>query len=752
MAGPSNPGSWNPKPGVIDSTPVSAQRSRRGSPTVRLARWSARHPWRAVLGWVAFVAVCVAAGQLAGTRSATSLEQGTGESGRAAQILHDAGMESAATEQVLINARTGRLDLGGARAVAAEVGTRMRVLPDVASVEPTVTAADGSALLVPVIMRGSPDDADTKVGALLRVTAGVASAHPELRVQEVGDASIDKGVNDLVSRDFGKAEGLSLPITLVILLVAFGALVAAGVPVLLGISAVGGAIGLSALVSHLVPATDTLNNVILLLGMAVGVDYSLFYLKREREERAAGRSRQQAIEVAAATSGHSVVVSAIAVMVSMAGLYLAQDVTFSSLATGSLIVVAVAVVGSVTVLPALLMKLGGALERPRIPLLWRWTNNPDRRPRFWPALLRPALARPGRTLAVAVVAMLALAAPALGMTLRSTTADDLPRSIPAMHVYDRMNAAFPTRTSAHQVVVQAPTAAAGAVSAALEELQHQAAQTPLLSKEQNEPIRSSADGGVHVVDIDTPFTADSARGTDSLQLLREQLLPDVLASVAAHGPVRAEVGGDIAETVDYSHHNAEKLPWVIGFVLLLTLAVMLATFRSPVIALMSIAVNLLSAAASFGFLTLVFQHRFAEGLLRFHSTGAVVSWVPLFLFVVLFGLSMDYHVFVLTRIREGVARGLNTRAAVEYGLTRTAGVVTSAAVVMVSIFAVFATLQLNDMKQVGLGLAVAVLLDALVVRIVILPAAMVLLGRWSWRPNSLVRQPEPVPDGELLQA
>ncbi len=343
---------------------------------------------------------------------------------------------------MLITSRSGELDPAAGAAAAADVAKRLGALPDVAEVGKPVPSPDGRALLVPVTMAGDPDAASDRVEALLDATAKVQAGHLGLRVEEVGGASIDKGINDQVANDLSKAEFISLPVTLLIMLVAFGAIIAAGVPVLLALSAVGSAFGLSALASHLVPAVDTISSVILLMGMAVGVDYSLFYLKREREERANGNSHVRAVEIAAATSGHAVVVSGFAVIVSMAGLYLAGDAVFASLATGSIIVVAVAVLGSLTVLPALLAKLGRRVDRPRVPLLWRLTNRTGP-PRVWPALLRPALRHPLATLLVTLVALGALAWPALDLKLKSSGEDDLPRSIPVMRSYDRLTEAFP---------------------------------------------------------------------------------------------------------------------------------------------------------------------------------------------------------------------------------------------------------------------------------------------------------------------
>jgi RND superfamily putative drug exporter len=724
--------------------------------TVRVARWSAEHPWRAMALWVVFVAVCFVGGTMAGLNQATDADQRIGEAGRADAIASAGNFDNAAVENVLITARAGALDPAAARAAATDATNRLRALPGVAKVADPVSARNGTALLVPITMTGDPETASDRVQPLLDATAAVQAAHPELRVEEVGGPSIGKALDDTLGKDFKRAEVLSLPVTLAILVVAFGALIAAGVPVLLAVSSVAAAMGLSTLASHLVPATDVTSSVILLIGMAVGVDYSLFYVRREREERAKGRSGLDAVELAAETSGHAVVVSGLAVSIAMAGLFLAGDIVFSSLAVGSILVVAVAVIGSLTVLPALLAKLGRWVDRPRVPLLWRLTTRrtgSDGRPapaRFWPAVLRPALRSPRLTLVISVGLLLALAAPALGMKLKFPGMEDLPRTTPAMQAYDRLTAAFPSTGTIHEVAVRVPAGEAGAARAALTDLADRATANPLFAPAEVDgpDIEVSADGRVAVLDVATPYPSRTDEARESLQVLRTDLVP---ATVGTLSGFEYAVGGDVAASQDYAAHVWSKLPIVVGFVLILTFLVMTVTFRSVVIALTSIALNLLSAAAAYGLVVLVFQGSWAEGLLGFTSMGAIVSWLPLFLFVVLFGLSMDYHVFVVSRIREAASRGVSTRDAVAQGITSSAGVVSSAAIVMVGVFSIFATLSTVDMKQLGIGLAAAILLDATIIRAVVLPSLMTMLGRANWWAPRFLRPRPAAPAAEERQ-
>lgn len=707
----------------------------RRTTTVRVARWSATHPWRAIGMWIAFVAVAFLLGGMSGTRKATNSELAVGETHRSTTILHEGRLDTPAVENVLVTARSGPFDRQQALSAGNDVAARMRGLDEVASVDAPVIAPAGDAVMVSLTMRGDPDKAGDNVKPLQLQTDQVAKAHPELRVEQTGAGSLNMAVNDRVTKDLGRSETLSLPVTLVILLVAFGAIIAAGVPVLLALTSVFAAIGLYGLASHVFPDNGSAGSLIMLMGMAVGVDYSLFYLKREREERRRGRGHIDAIEIAAATSGHSVLFSAFAVMVSMAGMYVVDDAIFSSLATGGILVVAVAMIGSLTVLPALLAKLGNRVDRPHVPVLWRLTNRAGE-PRLWPALLGPALSRPGRTLAISIVILGGLAAPAFTMTLRNSGISSLPQSIPQVQSFGRLSERFPSETSSLGVAVRAPAGSATAVRSELAALRTRLAADAQFGSQSGE-VRSSGDGRVHALTVEVRELDGSAAGRVALKDLRGTLLHETVGSVAG---AQYAVSGDIASNVDYSDHMHSVMPNVVGFVLIFTFLLMAATFRSVVIGLTAIAVNLVSAGIAFGTLALVFQHSWAEGLLKFRSYGSVVSWIPLFLFAVLFGLSMDYHVFVVSRIKEAAERGMSTADAVRDGIIRSAGVVTSAAFVMISVFSVFGTLSMVEMKQMGVGLAVAVLIDALVIRTVVLPSIMILLGRANWWPGRLSRR------------
>ncbi|MEU6909343.1 MMPL family transporter [Streptomyces coeruleorubidus] len=718
--------------------------------SVRVARWSARHPWRAIAGWLVFVALCLGAGSAVGTNSAKTADYRVGEAGRAEALAAEAHLERRAAEQVLISSRSGgALDEGAARAAADDLTDRMRRLPEVAGVADPLLSEDRRILMVEVALKGEERDAKDKVDALVAQTSAVQKSHPGLLLEETGSPSVSKGVDQQRSDDLALSEAITLPVTLVTLMVVFGSVTMAGVPLLLALSSIAAAVGLSMVVSHVSPDAGVGTNVILMIGLAVGVDYTLFYLKREREERArsGGRLSSEAlVELAAATSGRAVVVSGLAVVASTATLYLASDVIFSSLATGTIVVVLVAVASSLTALPALLVKLGRRAERRALRRAER--GKPARRVRggtsggrLWNALLRPAARHPLATLCLSVVALLALVVPLAGLKITEMSRDTHSRDIPAMQVYDRLNEAFPEQRVTHQVVVRADASRSPEVGGALREVARRAAADPLFTDASR--IRSSADGRTSTLELKVPYLGNSDEAYDSLDRLRDDFLPATVGRItgAEYG-----VSGDVARYADYPAHQNGKLPLVLGALLLVTFAMTVYAFRSVVLGLLGVGLNLLSAAAALGLLVLVFQGTWAEGLLDFRSTGSIGSRVPLFLFVILFGLSMDYQVFVVSRIREAVLAGVPTRQAVLDGIRSSASVVTSAAVVMTTVFTSFVFLHIIEMKQMGFVLAAAVLIDAFVVRVMVLPAAMLLLGEASWWPSRPGRRATAAPE------
>ena len=500
---------------------------------------------------------------------------------------------------------------------------------------------------------------------------------------------------------------------------------AAGIPLLLALTAVFATFGLIALPSSVLPVAMEAPAMVLLIGLAVGVDYSMFYLKRERQERAAGRSGRAALDIAAATSGRSVLISGMTVMVAMAGMFLTGDQTFSSLAAATILVVAVAMLGSLTVLPALLSRLGARVDRGRVPLVGRLSRD-DREGRMWGAIVDRVLRRPALSAALSATLLLALAVPATQLHLAATGPESFPKSLEVIRSYDRMQQAFPGAGLPANVVVKAASVRTPAMEAAIAELERRA----LASGRAFEPITVavSPDGTVASIAIPIAGNGTDAASNAAFRMLRETVVPETVGAVPG---AEAGVTGQTAEWRDQADALRANLAPVVGFVLLFAFGLMLVAFRSIVVAIKAIVLNLLSVAAAYGVLVLVFQHGLGEGL-GVGSTNGIEAVVPLLLFVILFGLSMDYHVLIISRIRETYDRGKTMDEAVSHGIRSTAGVVTSAALVMVAVFAVFATLSMPFFKQFGVGLSVAILIDATIVRAVLLPASMKLLGAWNW--------------------
>jgi uncharacterized membrane protein YdfJ with MMPL/SSD domain len=736
----------------------------RSNLAARMGRWSASHWKTATFAWLAFVVAALAVGGLVGTKNVDPNTSGPGESGRMDRILA-AGFKQPAAESVLIQSRAARAGDPAFTAAIHEVVARVSTVAAVQNVRSPLEPGNAGqiarskhAALVEFQIRGDKDKAVDKIEPVLDGVAAAQRAYPGFFIGEFGDASAAHGVDTAFANDLKRAGVFSVPITLIILVVAFGALVAAGIPLLLALTAVFATFGLMALASHLLPMAPETSAVVLLIGLAVGVDYTMFYLRREREERAAGRSARAALEAAAATSGRSVLISGLTVMAAMAGMFLTSDTRFASFGLATMIVVAVAMLGSLTVLPALLSKLGDRADRLRVPLLGRRRRH-DGESRTWAAIVDRVLRRPLLSALLAGGVLLALAVPAVQLRMTTPGPDTYPKSLPVVQTYNRMQQAFPGTALPANVVVKAPNVNTPAMRKAIAELEHKA----LASARMDGPITIDTNPDATVANITVPI---GGAGTDAatdkasnaaLGELRDQIVPE---TVGALPNATAGVTGLTAEWKDASDQTTAKLPLVVAFVLLLAFALMLVAFRSLVIAMKAILLNLLSVAAAYGVLVLVFQHGIGKNLLGFSSTAGISPVVPLLLFVILFGLSMDYHVFIISRIRETFQRGAAMDEAIAHGIKSTAGVVTSAAVVMVAVFSIFATLSTLMFKQFGVGLAAAILIDATIVRAVLLPATMKLLGdrnwylpRWlEWLPRLEHHGPAAVPEAKPAPA
>ena len=770
---------------------------QRKNLAARMGGWSAHHRWLALGLWFAFVIAAIAGGAITGQINLKESQLGDGEAGHAASVIDKAGFKDRAGEMILVTYPGHTIGDPGFRAVVNQAVDRVSTFPQVTNVRSPLATSnagqvtkEGSSALVQFDITGDPEKAADKIQPVMNAVAGLQQAHPQMHIAEFGQASSAHVLNDKINGDLNHARNVSLPLTLVILLFAFGAAVAAGIPVLLAFSAVLATFGLNSIISQVMPTTDVTSEIILMIGMAVGVDYSLFYLRRERDERAGSKSadrgrikaakaglrqakkagdaaviasakgslreakrtsaanRRSALDLAASTSGQAVLISGVTVFMAMSGMLLAGDPTFVAIGIAAMVVVLVAVIGSLTGLPAILSLLGDKVERGRIPFLGRLTSRQDQtESRFWGAIIDRVLRRPAVSAGVAAVGLAVLAIPAFSINTQTPSFKFLPQDLTIVKTYKQIEQKFPGGPAPAVVAFQANDVTSPEAKSAIAEFKKQG----LASGEIGNPIEVTVNPDHTVARITAPLAGDgeNAKSEHALSTLRNSLIPATLDHVSG---ADVSVTGDTAGSHDFNELMKVRTPIVFAFVLGMAFLLLLVTFHSIVIPIKAIVLNLLSVGAAYGILVAIFQWGWGESLLGFHSTGSIANWLPLFLFVVLFGLSMDYHVFILSRVKELRDRGMSTEDAVSTGIKGTAGVVTSAAIVMVGVFGLFATLSVLDIKQFGVGAAVAVLLDATIIRAVLLPATMKILGDWNWyMPKSLQwlptlqHSPEPVP-------
>lgn len=722
---------------------------QNGTLIERVAGWSIRHRALAIGGWLALVVLAVLSTSLVSGDSAVTKDPG--ESGAAQQVLNEQKDWEPVLENVLVQSR----DKDGpafkddpelqqaVKDLVAEFGktpgavSRLRTPLDPQGEQQI--SADGRSGLVTFFVAGPNVKMDAHFDAVVDAVHKVADRHKDIRVVQAGDRSLSRAVDDAVKKDFAGAESTSLPITLVILLIVFGALVAAAVPLLLAATAVAAAFGLIGVFGQWVAVNSAVSSMILLIGVAVSIDYSLFYLRREREERAAGRTVAEALRITAKTSGHVVAVSGVTVMLCVSGLLLSGLDVFRGLTLGTVLIVGLAMTGSVTVLPALLAALGHRVDKGRIPWLGK-RRTTVLESRTWRRLAQKVVKRPLVWGGAAVVALVVMALPMFSMHLQdAAVVNSLPRSAPTVDAAIRMQDAFPGSPTPARIAVwnaDGGSPDTPAVRAAVGRLHDEIAASDgrLFG-----PVSTVRVDDVLVVRVPLAGSGTDDDSHRALETLRDTALPRTLGKVDG---VEYATAGRTAFAHDFAGRLSGRTFAVIAFVLVLAFVLLLLVFRSLTIPLVSIALNLLSMGASYGVLTWVFQYGNLSSPLGFTSYGGVAEWLPLFMFVVLFGLSMDYHIFVLSRIRERRQAGAEPRDAVVGGVAASAGVVTSAAVVMTAVFTIFITLSAIENKMMGVGMAVAILIDATLVRGILLPAALALLGRRAWElPRGLRRLP-----------
>jgi putative drug exporter of the RND superfamily len=700
--------------------------------TERLARACSAHPWRTIGAWLfGVVAAGAALALLLGELTTEGHPTNNPESQRAASAIGRAfppRPENAVSDIVLLRSNRYTVDSPPFRAFVQRLEAQGRETGAVSAVQsfdttrnPALVSKDrhATALLINV------PDAD-RIGEVVHVVER-ADADPNFAVAITGDQTVDNDFNELSQNDLKNGElRFGVPAALVILVLVFGAVVAGLIPLLMAILSIVVALGLVALFSQAFDLSVFITNMLTGMGLALGIDYSLFVVSRYREERGRGLEKADAIAASGATASRAVLFSGTAFVVAMMGMLIVPNNIMRSLALGAILVGIVSVVAALTLLPALLGLLGDRVNALRVPFIGRASveaANPEGR--FWHAIVERVMRRPALSLTVAAGILVAAAIPLFGLHIGASGVSTLPDSFASKRGFVALERDFPRLTTDPVEVVVADGYDQASARAALERLRQRLAADPRFGSGET---RRSPDGSVGLLSV--PIKGDSA-GTEAVaavRQLRSETIPDVFGGTRA----KVYVGGDTAENIDYFDSVSDPAPIVLAFVLGLTLVLLTIVFRSVIVAATALVLNLLSVGAAYGLLVLVFQHGVGAGLFGFTQSDTIEAWVPLFLFSVLFGLSMDYQVFLLSRIKERRDLTRDTNLAVSWGVSSTARIITGAALIIVAVFLGFAMGDLLQFQQMGFGVAVALLVDATIIRSVILPSIMALLGRWNW--------------------
>ena len=731
--------------------------------TVRVAVWSARHRWVVLGAWFVFtLGLMLASVAAGGQRSQSVMDKGKtiGDSQTGYNVFNDAGTKGVDTESfyLIVSNPNGKLDTPANRQAIADMTARLQALtaqvdgnatpvfyqdaksflPAVvdpfvlAAVAPTqaadVLSADGTTAIVTAKIAGDSTVTGTKTEAIRPLEDAFHKDYPSLTVYALDNTLINADFGDYVNNSLDSLLLPTLLVTFLILLIASRSAIAAFVPIVLALTAIVGAMGLVGLYSQGVsPVSQFVGQIVVLIGLAVAVDYSLFVISRFRTERTAGRDKFGAIEVASSTAGRAVFFSGLAVMISLGALLLIDDEVFKSIAVGSIAVVLISVVGSLTFLPATLSILDRKVMRFGIPFLSR--DRGEGRG-IWGTIVRVSTNRAAIAAIAAGAALLLVAAPVSKLQLGSTTSDvsTLPHSVEGVRAWSLISEKWPAgRNLTVDVIV---TNAKAPDTAAAVETFATAVKTGKVAgvNAATATVDFSGDGTVADIHAGIPGGPNDLANWNLAREFRSSVVPSYFGSLA---DTRVYVSGDATYTMDYSNWYGGQMPMVILFVLGMSFLLLLVAFHSIVIAVKAILLNLLSAGAAFGVLVLLFQEGWLKDITGIRP-NVIEAWAPAMIFTILFGLSMDYHVFILTRVKEARDRGLASTDAVVKGITITAGTVTSAAAIMVCVFGAFFTIQLAIMQELGIGLAVAILVDATLVRSLLLPSLMKLLGEWNW--------------------
>lgn len=693
-----------------------------------IARASAQHPWRMLGCWVVLIVVAyVAAGSM--NLVASPGTAGT-ESTRARDLIEDRLRQDTPPEEfIVIESSSWTADDAAYEAFVDGFVAEIRNVDGVTSVTSFrdgsggLISADGRAVLIPVTLAGDKADAAIASGPLVELVAR-ANGREGFHIATVGFGSVEGEMSALLEETLQQGELIGIVVALAILLVVFGAVVAAGLPIILALVSIFVAAGATALISNTMEMSNFVVFIITMIGLAVGIDYSLFIVQRFREERERGLEKINAIAMAGATASHTVLFSGMAVAIALAGMLVMPDATFRSFAVGAMLVVLATVLASMTLLPAVLGLLGDRINWPRLPFVRR-TGASRAGGGIADWVVRTVSAHPKIGVMITGSLLIAVALPVFNINLGSVGISSLPEDSEQRYAFDVINREFSDGVLTADVVIDAEDVNDAAVQTAIQEMLVAIESDSFLGAT---TLETNEKGDLALVAVAMPGDFSSAESEAALARLRSEYIPAAFDGVGAD----VFVGGPTAESVDSVATQRDYLPLVFGTVLGFSFVLLLVVFRSIVVPLKAVGLNLLSVGAAYGILVLVFQEGIGASLLGFSEAPVIESWLPLFLFAILFGLSMDYHIFLLSRIKEHYDATGDNAVSVAHGLRSTAGIITGAAMIMVVVFAGMASGELVVFQQVGFGLAVAVILDATIIRMVLVPASMELLGDWNW--------------------
>jgi uncharacterized membrane protein YdfJ with MMPL/SSD domain len=701
--------------------------------TERIAVWSSRRPWLTLAGWALalIAAIAISAAFLGDALSGDEEVTSDTDSRRADELAFEGfaderGPGGDTSEVVVVRSATASVDeprferrvTGIAAELLAAGATEVTTFYDTGQRRLVSRDGDATGMLVAL----GPDAEDDIEGVVDAVRAADGEGGFDATI--TGEFTLDADFSTLAEEDLRNGElGFGLPAAVIVLLIVFGSMVAGLIPMFLALVSIVVALGLIGLVGQAYPLSVFATNMLTGMGLALGIDYSLFGLSRYREERLHGREKLDAIAAVGATASRAVLFSGIAFTLAMVGLLLVPHTIMRSLAAGAIAAGLVSVAAALTLLPAVLGLLGDRVNALRIPFFGR-TATREQSP-FWSRIVRATMRRPLAYLVLATAILLALAAPVIALRSGEAGVSTLPDRLPAKQGYLALNAEFPGETTEPVEVAIDGAAESTAVRAGVDRLRERMATEDALGPAE---LETNRDGDLTVMTVPVQGDPLDEDAVDAVQELRSVHVP---AAFPDEG-VEVLVGGDTAESIDESDTMNDWLPIVLAFVLGLSFVLLTIAFRSLVVAAKALAVNLLSVGAAYGLLVLVFQEGIGNELFGFPQVDTIEAWVPLFLFAVLFGLSMDYHVFLLSRIRERFRQTGDNTEAIAHGVGSTGRIITGAALIIIAVFSGFARGDLVMFQQMGFGVAVALLLDATVVRLVLVPAAMKLLGERNW--------------------